>query len=131
MKPLVLYDGACGLCDRAVRFILRHDARGLLLFAPLQGETVARLRATIVGIPTNLSSVVLVSDGRVLLRSKAMMHIAWHLRWPWRALYGLRWMPSFIADLPYRLVAALRHRLFAPKNTCTLPSPDERARFLP
>lgn len=131
MEPLVLYDGECGLCDRSVRWILRHDARGRLRFAPLQGETVARLRAQIVGIPTDLASVVLVTDGQVYLRSKAAMHIAWHLRWPWRALYGLRWIPAFIADLPYRLVAALRYRLFGKKDACTLPSPEDRARFYP
>ncbi len=129
--PLVLYDGECGLCDRSVRWILRHDARGELKFAPLQGETVAALRQQMTGIPTDLSSVVLVEDGVVRLRSKAAMYIGRHLRWPWRFLYWMRWLPAFLADLPYRLVAALRYRLFGKKDACTLPSSTERERFLP
>ncbi len=131
MAPLVLYDGECGLCDRSVRWILRHDALGLLRFAPLQGETVAALRLVVAGIPTDLSSVVLIEDGVVRLRSKAAMYIARHLRWPWRFMYWLRWMPALLADLPYRLVAALRYRLFGKKDACTIPAPAERERFLP
>ena len=37
--PLLLYDGTCGFCAASVQWVLRHDRRGTLLFAPLQGET--------------------------------------------------------------------------------------------
>ena len=130
-EHIVLYDGVCGLCDRSVRWILRRDERGLLRFAPLQGETTAALRKAIPGIPEDLTSVVYLRGDRLHLRSKAFLHLAWHLRWPWRALYGLRWFPALLGDLPYRLVAALRYRLFGKKDACTLPAPGERERFLP
>ncbi|MCC6623466.1 MAG: DUF393 domain-containing protein [Deltaproteobacteria bacterium] len=130
-EHLVLYDGVCGLCDRSVRWLIRRDARGLLRFAPLQGETTARLRATIPGIPDDLTSVVYLRGARVHLRSKAFLYLAWHLRWPWRVFWGLRWFPALLGDLPYRLVAALRYRVFGKKDACSLPAPEERARFLP
>ena len=105
-----------------MRWLLRHDARGLLRFAPLQGVTVDALRATHPGIPRDLASVVYLRAGRVHLRSKAFLTLAWHLRWPWRALYGLRWIPAFLGDIPYRIVASRRHRIVRTRDdACTLP----------
>jgi predicted DCC family thiol-disulfide oxidoreductase YuxK len=129
--PVLLYDGVCGLCARSVRWILRHERDHELQFAPLQGETAAALRARFPQIPTKLSTVVLVADGRVHLRSKAFMHAATHLRAPWRWLYGMRWIPGFLPDLGYRVVAALRYRIFGRKDSCEIPAPDQRARFYP
>lgn len=132
MAPILLYDGVCGLCARSVRWILGHERDHVIQFAPLQGETAAALRARYPRIPDELSTVVLVDPdaGRVHLRSKAFFYAARHLRAPWRWLYGLRWIPGFLPDLGYRLVARLRYRLFGKKDSCELPAPDQRARFL-
>lgn len=128
--PLVLYDGVCGLCDRSVRWLLRRDARGLLRFAPLQGETAAALRAVYPSIPREISTVVYIREGRLHLRVKAFLYLAWHLRWPWRLAWWFRWLPGFLVDLPYRAVAPLRYRIFGKKEACTLPAPEQRERFL-
>jgi len=129
--PVVLYDGSCGLCHKSVRFILRHERDHELKFAPLQGETAAALRAQHHEIPETLESVVLVDDGRVRLRSKAFMYTARHLRAPWRWGYGMRWLPGFLLDLGYRVIARIRHRVWGRADECDLPSPEHRARFLP
>jgi len=129
--PIVLYDGVCGLCARSVRWILRHERDHALRFAPLQGDTAAALRARHPRIPAELSTVVLVDGGRVHLRSQAFMHLARHLRRPWRWLYHLRWIPGFLPDLGYRVVARVRYRVFGKHDACELPAPDQRARFLP
>ena len=132
VAPVLLYDGVCGLCARSVRWILRHERDHDMQFAPLQGETAAALRARFPSIPTRLSTVVLVDreHDRVHLRSKAFVHAAKHLRAPWRWLYGLRFVPGFLPDLGYRVVAAVRYRLFGKKDACEIPAPDQRARFL-
>ena len=130
-SPVVLYDGACGLCHKSVRWLLRHARDHELKFAPLQGETAAALRARHREIPETLESVVLVDGDRVRLRSKAFMYSARHLRAPWRWSYAVRWFPAFILDLGYRLIARLRHRIWGHADECELPSPEHRARFLP
>jgi len=129
--PIVLYDGTCGLCHRTVRWLLRHEREPVLRFAPLQGATAAALRARFPAIPTTLESVVLVDGERVLLRSKVFLYGARHLRRPWRWAYGLRWLPGVVLDLGYRLVARIRHRVWGRAELCDLPSPADRARFLP
>jgi predicted DCC family thiol-disulfide oxidoreductase YuxK len=133
MEPVVLYDGTCGLCHRSVRWLLRHERDHALRFAPLQGETAAALRARHREIPETLESVVLVDRerGRVYLRSKAFLYSAGHLRAPWRWGYAFRWFPGFLLDLGYRVIARLRHRIWGRADTCELPSPEHRARFLP
>ncbi len=129
--PVLLYDGTCGLCHRSVRFILRHERDHELQFAPLQGETAAALRASHHDIPETLESVVLVDEGRVRLRSKAFLYTARHLRAPWRWGYAVRWLPAFLLDLGYRVIAAIRYRVWGRAELCDLPAPEHRARFLP
>ncbi len=129
--PVLLYDGSCGLCHRSVRFILRHERDHELQFAPLQGETAAKLRERFATIPRELSSVVLVADDRVRLRSKAFLYTARHLRAPWRWAYAVRWLPGFLLDLGYRVIAAIRYRVWGRAELCDLPAPEHRARFLP
>ncbi len=128
---IVLYDGVCGLCSRTVRWLIRRDRDRQLFFAPLQGETAARLRERFPKIPETLESVVLVDRDRVYLRSKAFLYGARFLTRPWRWGWYVRWLPAFLLDLLYRLVARLRYRVWGKKETCEIPAPDERARFLP
>jgi predicted DCC family thiol-disulfide oxidoreductase YuxK len=128
---ILLYDGVCGLCAAAVQWVLDHEAAPTLRFAPLQGETAARLRELHPRIPRDLDTVVYVADGRAYLRTRALMEVARHLRPPWRWGYRLRWLPSFVLDLGYRLVALIRYRIWGKLDECRLPTPAERARFLP
>jgi predicted DCC family thiol-disulfide oxidoreductase YuxK len=129
--PIVLYDGDCGFCAKSVRWILAHERDHAIRFAPLQGATAARLRRRYPRIPAAIASVVYVADGRVHLRSKAMLHVARHLRAPWRWGHALRWLPGFVLDLGYRLIAAVRYRIWGHADACQLVSPEQRLRFLP
>lgn len=128
---IVLYDGVCGLCSRAVQFLLRVDRDRAFTFAPLQGETADRLRARHPEIPADLDSVVYVEGGRVSLRSRAFVHAARHLPYPWKLGSWLWIIPRFLADLAYRFIARIRYRVFGKHDTCQIPAPEHRARFLP
>ena len=128
--PVVLYDGECGLCHRSVKFLLARD-RGQLWYAPLQGETAAELRARHPEIPKTLESVVLVDDERVHLRSKAFLYGAKYLTRPWRWAYHVRWLPAFVLDLGYRLIARIRYRVWGKFDSCQRPTTDQIAHLLP
>jgi predicted DCC family thiol-disulfide oxidoreductase YuxK len=129
--PLVLYDGTCGLCAASVRWILAHERDHEIVFAPLQGSTAALARAQHPRIPASIDTVVFVSEGRAYLRSKALLHAASHLRAPWRWAYGMRWLPGPVLDLGYRIIAAVRYRIWGHADACGLVQPAQRARFLP
>lgn len=129
--PVVLYDGDCGFCAKSVQWILAHERDHALRFAPLQGAAAALLRRHHPRIPAAITSVVYVSDGRAHLRSKAMLHLATHLRAPWRWAHSLRWFPGPVLDVGYRLLAAVRYRIWGRADACQLVTPEHRARFLP
>jgi predicted DCC family thiol-disulfide oxidoreductase YuxK len=130
----VFYDGDCGLCAGAVRFLLRRGDRGLRFrFAPLQGETFGREipEAQRAALPDSL--VVRSAEGRVLTRSRAVVFILRGLGGGWAALGALLWLvPRPLRDLGYRAVAAVRRRLFPLKaGACPWADATQRARFDP
>lgn len=132
---LVLYDGVCGLCDRTVQYLLETDRRGVLHFATLQGSTAATLRQRHPEIPDRLDSILYVTnlDGgeKVYARAEAIYRICDTIGCPSRLLRVARRLPHWLSNLGYRVVAASRYRLFGKLDTCRLPRPEEKQRFLP
>lgn len=128
----IFYDGHCGLCHRAVRFVLSENAGQMAFrFAPLDSDAfrAAADEETRRTLPDSL--VVQTSDGRLLIRSSAVLQILLRLGGVWKVaarLAGL--IPSKILDFVYDLVAGIRHRLFpAPGDACPLIPQELRARF--
>lgn len=131
---LVLYDGVCGFCDGAVRWLMARDPEGRFHFAPLQGETAAALRRRHPAIPEDLETMVYVESGpdgeRIHLQSGAVFAIVGELDGPWRLLAFLRWLPRPFSDACYRLFARYRYRIFGKLDACPVPDPSVRARFV-
>ncbi len=132
----MFYDGVCGLCDRFLRFLLRRDRRRRILFAPLQG-TLARAVLERRGFnPSDLDTMYAVADWqgpseRVLARSPAVLYTLGQLDGAWPVLAGMaRLVPVAAADAVYRLVAKVRYRAFGRLESCPIPPPEWRDRFL-
>lgn len=133
-KHLLFYDGECGLCDRAVQFVLKRDDKRDFVFAPLQGETAARELAGMSELVESLDTLILIEfyrtdRRRVLTYGKGALKIAWHLGGVWSVLGFLSFLPAAMFNVGYRFVARNRHRLFT--QACMIPDPSHRDRFLP
>jgi predicted DCC family thiol-disulfide oxidoreductase YuxK len=133
-RETMFYDGHCGLCHRAVRFVLAEDADGSRFrFAPLQGATfeAAVPPSQQAGLPDSV--VVQTADGRILTRSAAFLHILQRLGGAWRVLAAIfSIIPPPLRDSVYDFVARIRYKLFArPPEVCPIVPPDLHARFLP
>jgi predicted DCC family thiol-disulfide oxidoreductase YuxK len=131
--PVLLFDGECGLCASGVQFMLRHDRRGAVRFAPLQGTYAALVRGRHPAL-NGVDSMVWVAPGRdggeqVFVRSEAGLAAASYLGGVWRLAAIGRLMPSSFRDRIYDLVARHRHGAFG-SATCLVPTPEQRARFL-
>jgi predicted DCC family thiol-disulfide oxidoreductase YuxK len=132
--PVLLYDGVCGFCDRAIQFILRVDRVGTLRFAVLDSE----LATEIIGRHPSLKgidSVVYVEDPgepteRVFTRSAAALRVLDYLGWPWTLLRSTRVIPRPLRDRMYDGFAAVRYRVFGKYDACPIPPPEVRRRFL-
>jgi predicted DCC family thiol-disulfide oxidoreductase YuxK len=128
--PVIFFDGVCGLCNRFVDFVLRRDPGGLFQFSPLQGETAAERLAP--GDITDLKTVVVVDGNRTYRKSAAVIWVLQRLGGIWRVASALFWLvPRPLRDLGYSWIANNRYAIFGKKETCRLPSVDERSRFLP
>lgn len=132
-RPLLLYDGECGLCNAVVRFLLREDVAGRVRFAPLQGVTgQAVLRR--LGLPTeDFDSLVFLPDmegDRYALRTGGVCGVLDELGGIWRVVSWLRVLPARWRDASYKLVARLRYRLFGTYVPSPLPDPSWAERIL-
>lgn len=134
--PVLLYDGVCGLCNRFVQFILRHDHKTDFRFAALQSPIAQQILARHNKDANEFDTVCLVLDygqhtERVLVRSDATQFIFTQLGGIWRILASAASLiPRPVRDLGYRFVARHRYRIFGRYDTCPLPSQEIRHRFL-
>jgi predicted DCC family thiol-disulfide oxidoreductase YuxK len=127
---VVFFDGVCNLCNRAADFIVRHDRVGRIRLAPLQGETARRELAG--PMVQALDSIVVQDADGVHVRSEAALRIAAGLGGPWCLLAVVaRLVPRALRDRVYDAIARRRYRWFGKRDTCRVPTPDERSRFLP
>ncbi len=131
-RPLLLYDGTCGFCATSVQWVLRHDRRGTLRFAALQGETARPILATHPEL-ADVDSVVWVGEGGdVRVRSAAALAVARYLGGGWSVAARLAALvPSGVSDWGYDLIAKHRHSLTRNGPECLVPTAEERKRFLP
>ena len=134
---VVFFDGVCGLCNRFVDFVLSRDRRAAIRFAPLQGETAGRVLSTQYSVLSAGSQsfdtiVWRDSSNHEFVRSAAAVRVLWRIGGSWWLIGWLLWLiPRPLRDVGYRIISANRYRWFGKKETCRLPSPDERSRFLP
>ncbi len=135
LSHLVFYDGTCGLCDRIVQILLKIDEHQRFVFAPLQGQTADKYLQNLPPEFKNVDSLILIenyrsSQPKTYVLAKGALRIAWLLGGVWVFVGWLSFLPAFLFNWAYRLVARNRHRFF-PQTECLLPQPNQRERFLP
>jgi predicted DCC family thiol-disulfide oxidoreductase YuxK len=129
-QGIVLFDGTCAFCARAVTFIARRDPAAYFRFGASQTDAAARLLASHGVARESARSIILIENGQVFLRSTASLRIARRLTWPWSTAGALLRVPVPVRDAVYRAVAAVRHRLAGSTDVCAVPPPAIRARML-
>ena len=127
---IVLFDGTCAFCERAVIFIATRDPGGHFRFGASQSPQAASLLAAHGLTRETARSMILIEHGRAYLRSSASLRIAARLTFPWSLLRVFLIVPPPIRDAVYRGVAAVRHRIAGPSNACEIPPPEIRARLI-
>lgn len=127
---IVLFDGTCAFCERAVVFIATRDPHDYFRFGASQSSQAAALLAPFGVTRETAKSIILIEDGRVYLRSTATLRIAARLSPPWSWARVLLWIPEPIRDAAYGVVAAIRHRVAGKSNACNVPPAEIRARII-
>lgn len=140
--PVVLFDGMCNFCNGTVQFVIDHERAPNLRFAPLQSDFARNLLERTFGLEEakrllggnigegDPDSVVLIENGRGFTHSAAGLRLLGHLRAPYRWLSVFLIVPRPLRDAVYRWVGRNRYRWFGKTETCRIPTPDLRTRFL-
>ena len=130
INKLVLFDGVCNFCNFWIKFALKRDRKGKLMFGSLQGETAQQLLPKFGIDPTIITSVIFIEDGIAYRESTAALKICKHLDGGWKLLYTLIIIPTFIRDGIYKWIGRNRYKWFGKQESCMLPTAEQRARFV-
>ncbi len=126
--PVLIYDGNCGLCNAAVRFILRNERQKELFFLR-RGSSKAQQILQSYGCE-DCDSLLLIANGKLYRYSDAAIRVGKHMGGWWKISMLALAVPAPLRNLIYRLVAANRHRFYF-GNSCYLTENESiKARFL-
>ncbi len=127
---VILFDGVCNLCNGFVQFVIRHDSAGYFRFAALQSEAGQKVLQHVHFSDYTIDSVVLVQQEKFYVRSTAALKILRHLDGGWPLTYAAIILPAFLRDFVYIILARNRYRWFGKQESCLLPIPELKQRFL-
>jgi predicted DCC family thiol-disulfide oxidoreductase YuxK len=129
--PIMLYDGDCALCNRAVHFVIDHERSSQICFAALQSD-LGRSYLRRFGLSEeDCDTFVLVQGEQVATRFDAVCRVNELMGGPWKVLARcLRWVPRFLGDALYGLVVQNRFRWFGRAEHCRLPDEKVAHRFI-
>ncbi len=125
---IVFFDGVCNLCNGFIDFLIKRDKKHVLKYASLQGNEVKEILSEIHS--EQLNTIIYLRNGKVYYQSKAVLLILKDLRGIWSMAYGLIIFPRFFRDWVYNVVARNRYQWFGKRDTCRLPTEDEKKYIL-
>ncbi|MBC2607416.1 DCC1-like thiol-disulfide oxidoreductase family protein [Pelagicoccus albus] len=127
-KNIIFFDGVCGFCDKTVNLLLKLDDRQALYFSPIQGEAAKEI------LPPerreNVDTISYYNGDRLFYRTDALLEVGKTLGGIWWLFYPLKVIPAEWRDVAYDWFAKRRYRFFGKMDSCRMPTPEERARFL-
>jgi predicted DCC family thiol-disulfide oxidoreductase YuxK len=128
-KPIIFFDGVCNLCNGSVQFVIKKDKAARFRFASLQSAAGQEILQHFKLSQDNFNSFILFEDGQLYTRSTAALRVFSQLKgWKWTG--ALQWIPLFIRDGVYKIIARNRYRWFGKQESCMVPGEDLVSRFL-
>ena len=129
-QPLILFDGVCNLCTHSVQFVIQRDAKQQFRFASIQSDLGQKVLQQYGLSTTKINTVVLLNNNQIYTHSTAALHIAQHLGGLWQLASLALWVPAPLRDAVYTFIAQNRYRWFGKQESCWLPTPELKNRFL-
>ncbi len=127
---ILLFDGVCNLCNGTVQFVIKRDVRKRFRFAALQSASGQALLQEL-GLPAqHFDTIVLIHGDKYYVKSTAALRVLKELGGLWKLCYVLIIIPRPIRDFTYDMVAKTRYHLFGKRETCMVPTPEIKDRFL-
>lgn len=128
---IVLFDGICNLCNSTVQFIIKRDKNNVFKFSSLQSEFGQNFLKERNLSSTDFNSIILYEPGvAYYTKSTAILKIVQKLGFPYKILSVFLLIPSLIRDSIYSLLSKNRYHLFGKKDSCMVPTPENKKKFI-
>jgi predicted DCC family thiol-disulfide oxidoreductase YuxK len=127
---LILFDGVCNFCNAAVQMVIEIDRQKVFKFAPIQSELGQQLYHQHGLDASDIQTLMLVDEDKVWTKSDAVLEVLSRLDGGWQLLGAFKAMPQPIRDWAYSEFARQRFVLFGRRETCLIPTPELRERFM-
>ena len=128
-KPIIFFDGVCNLCNSSVQFVIKKDKENKFRFASLQSEAGQEILQQFNLSQNDFNSFILLEDGKLYTRSTAALRVLSQLKgWKWSRVFN--WVPRFLRDGVYNVIARNRYKWFGKRDSCMLPTENLVSRFL-
>lgn len=130
-KKVILFDGVCNLCNDSVIKVIKKDKKNVFLFTALQSEIGQKIIENI-GIDTSkIDSIILYEpNGDFYIKSSAALRVMNEFSGLWKLTQIFRILPAAFNNIFYDFVARNRYRWFGKKDSCMIPTPELKAKFL-
>ncbi|WP_430408506.1 thiol-disulfide oxidoreductase DCC family protein [Kordia sp.] len=130
-KKIVLFDGVCNLCNGFVNKIIARDKNDTFRFASLQSGIGIAIQKHLQLDTTKLDSVILYEPSVAYYhKSTAALKIMKEFGGAWSLMQVFMILPKFLRDGVYNIIAKYRYKWFGQKDSCMIPTPELKAKFL-
>ncbi len=127
---IIFFDGVCNLCNSTVQFVIEHDKKNLFKFASLQSPFGQKFLKGYNLPISHFNSFIYYRNGKVYTQSSAALYVARDLGGIWSLAFAFIIVPKFIRDAVYNLIAKNRYKWFGKKESCMIPTPDLKNKFI-
>ncbi len=130
-KKIILFDGVCNLCNSSVQFVIKRDKKDVFRYAAIQSEVGEQLMAERHIDTSQVDSIILIEPGvAYFTKSDAALEIAQELGGMWKLISIFKGIPKSVRDVIYDFVARNRYKWFGKQESCMIPTPELKAKFL-
>lgn len=127
---IIVFDGICNLCSGIVLFIIKRDKKALFRFAALQSEAGQSILKKFSVFSEQTDTIYYIRDTEYFQKSTAILYILKDLGGGWNCLYPLIYIPMSLRDMLYLLISRYRYKLFGKRQSCMIPTPEIKKRFM-
>ncbi len=129
-QKIILFDGVCNLCNSAVQKVIENDDQNIFKFASLQSDFGQQFLEENHLSKEGFDSMVLIDGDRFYTKSDAALRIGKELKGIYKLSAALLLFPKFIRNPVYDWIAKNRYKWFGKKESCWLPTPELKEKFI-
>ena len=127
--PIMFFDGECIFCSRALQYFIRIDKEELIRYTTLQSDA-GKLIMDKLNITKDMETVVLVDQGEYYEKSDVTFRVLRQMKFPYKLLSVFGFVPRFVRDFFYMIIANNRYKIFGKSDQCMIPSTTQKHLFL-